>query len=209
MLPGTSTIATGDGTVKKFGETLSGWWNLGLLWGDRDIANPKVFYCPVGAQAVGKNMTYDWYTYPPKYLWPSAANPQIAASGDNPYIRVSYDYFPQSRNTKYAGKGLYLPNVALKVSDLDGKKCILTDQTQGYNDAPHASWGVGMNACFPDGHCRWESQHDTPDAFNLYNSASTGPNGTVTYWNNSSSTSSIGESGGASIFRYVRSILPP
>ncbi len=85
----------------------------------------------------------------------------------------------------------------------------MTDQTQGYDDAPHKQGDLGMNACFPDGHVRWESANETPNAFNLYNSSSTGPNGMVTYWDKSGNANAIGEAGGATTFRYVRSILPP
>ncbi len=204
MQAGTSTLSTGYDPGLP-----DGYWNIGILWAAKYVTDPHVFYCPVGAQTVGKNMTYDWYTDPPNYAWPSVANPAIAAAGDNPYVRVAYDYFPQSRNTSYAGKGIYLPTVGLTESSLDQTKCILTDQTQGYNDAPHTHFGIGMNALFPDGHVKWENQNETPNAFNLYNSSQTGPNGVVTYWGNSSDTSSIGESGGATTFRYVRSILPP
>ncbi len=200
-----STFSTDDGTVP--GETTSGWWNLGLLWGDRDIANPKVFYTPVGAGVIGFNMTYGCYVNPP-YAWPSYCTQPNA--GQNPgYIRIGYDYFPQSRNTEYAGKGFYRPKPAVTVSELDQKKCIATDQTQGNDNFAFAKGDIGMNALFPDGHVRWEGQQDNPNAFNLFNASSTGPNGIVTYWNVSSSTASIGESGGADIFRYVRAILPP
>jgi prepilin-type N-terminal cleavage/methylation domain-containing protein len=193
-----------DDTALKTTGNPDGYWNIGLTWSDKDIANPKVFYCPVGAQAVGGNMTYDWYVVPPN-PWPTTA-----ASGDNPgYIRIAYDYFPQSRNTSYFGKGAYLPNPGLSVSDLDARKSILTDQTQAGNNAPHRQWDIGMNACFPDGHVRWEDQSQTPNAFNLNNSSATGPNGIVTYWGTQGQTTAIGETGGATTFRYVRSILPP
>lgn len=212
MLPGTSTLDSGYDSDVLGGNPPDGYWNIGILWSSKYITDSKVFYCPVGAETVGKNMTYDWYTYPPNYPWPSSANPQVAASGDNPYIRVAYDYYPQSRNTKYAGYGVYLPTVALSESSLDQSKCILTDQTQGYDDAPHTHFGIGMNALFPDGHVKWESQTETPNAFNLYNSSQTGPNNIPTYWGKSSDSTSIGEKGqpgGNLIFRYVRYILPP
>jgi prepilin-type processing-associated H-X9-DG protein len=95
------------------------------------------------------------------------------------------------------------------MAEIDQKKCIGTDQTQGYDSFPYASGNIGMNALFPDGHVRWESQHDNPNAFNLYNSSSTGPNGTITYWDKTGNTGAIGEAGGINTFRYVRSLLPP
>ena len=95
------------------------------------------------------------------------------------------------------------------MAELDGKKCIMTDQTQGYDSFPYSKGNIGINAVFPDGHVRWDGQNDNPNAFNLYNPSSTGPNGTVTYWDKTGNTTAIGESGGISTFRYVRSILPP
>lgn len=180
-----------------------GWWNLGLLWGDKDIANPKVFYTPVGAGVVGGNMTYDWYVNPP-YPWPSYSM-KPGAGGSNPgYIRIGYDYFPQSRYTEYAGAGLYHPKVALTSSELDQKKCIFTDQTQGYDNFAFQGGNVGMNACFPDGHVRWESQRDVPNAFQLT------PWGQQTYsWGKGGDDSSIGGKNGQNLFRAVRSFLPP
>src|SRR6516162_10035348 len=47
-----------------------GWWNLGLLWDNKDNANPKAFYNLAGAGVIGKNMKYDYYVNKP-YLWPS------------------------------------------------------------------------------------------------------------------------------------------
>ncbi len=203
-----NTFETGYDSDVLGGNPPDGWWNLGLLWGDKDIANPKTFYTPVSAGIIPGNMTYNWYVSPP-YPWP-AVSTQPGAAGDNPgYIRVGYDYFPQSRFTQYAGAGVYEPKPALTMAELDQKKCIATDQTQGYDTFPYAKGNIGINVLFPDGHVRWDGQNDNPNALNLFNPSSTGPNGTVTYWGVSGSAMAIGESGGASIFRYVRSILPP
>jgi prepilin-type N-terminal cleavage/methylation domain-containing protein/prepilin-type processing-associated H-X9-DG protein len=204
-----STMDTGidDGFLKTSGSP-DGWWNLGLLWGDRDIANPKVFYTPAAAGIIGPNMTYDYYVNPP-YAWPSYST-KPGASGNNPgFMRIGYDYFPQSRITEYAGKGFYRPKVAITSGELDQKKCIVTDQTQANNNFAFAKGNIGMNALFPDGHVRWENQKETPNAFNLFDSTSTGPNGIITYWDASPNLTAIGEKGGADTFRYVRAILPP
>ena len=192
----------------KYGNNLpAGWWNLGLLWGDKDIANPKVFYTPVGAGIIGFNMTYNYYVNPP-YSWPSVCTQPNA--GQNPgYIRIGYDYFPQARSFGTAATSDFLgspygwlPKPALTVASLDQKKCIFIDQTQGYDSFAFQKGSIGMNACFPDGHVRWESQRDTPTAFNLTASGSFA-------WRKSSDDSSIGESKGVGTFRYVRAILPP
>ena len=180
-----------------------GWWNLGLLWGDKDIANPKSFYTPAGAGVIGKNMTYDYYVNKP-YLWPSY-NTQPSEAGNNPgYIRIGYDYFPQSRITEYAGAGLYRPKPAITMSELDQKKCIATDQTQGYDNFAFQKGNIGMNALFPDGHVKWETQRDTPNAFQLT------AWGKDTYsWGKSGDDNSIGGKNGQNLFRNVRSFLPP
>ncbi len=180
-----------------------GWWNLGLLWEDKDIANPKVFYTPVGAGVVGGNMTYDYYVNKP-YSWASY-NTKPSEAGKNPgYIRIGYDYFPQSRNEKYWQQGIYRPDPALTLSGTDQKKCIFTDQTQGYDNFPYQSGSIGMNACFADGHVRWESQRDNPSAFQLT------AWGQQTYsWGKGGDDNSIGGKNGVDLFRYVRSILPP
>jgi prepilin-type N-terminal cleavage/methylation domain-containing protein/prepilin-type processing-associated H-X9-DG protein len=197
-------LTTGSGTAN--GETTSGWWNAGLLWANKYVSEGQVLYCPVGAETVGNNMTYAYYTDPPQYsVWPNCGA-AVAAGDNNPgYIRVAYDYYPQSiiRHTMTAPGGIG-PEVALKPSTVDVTKCIFTDQTQGYNDAPHAKWGNGMNALFPDGHVKWESQSQNPLEFELSDV------GKQTYsWGNSSSDSSIGESGGIGIFLFVRANLPP
>jgi prepilin-type N-terminal cleavage/methylation domain-containing protein len=180
-----------------------GWWNLGMLWGDKDIANPKVFYTPVGAGVVGGNMTYDWYVNPP-YLWPSYSTKPGAAASNPGYIRIGYDYFPQSRYTEYAGAGLYRPKPGLTLAELDQKKCIFTDQTQGYDSFAFQKGSIGLNACFPDGHVRWESQRDVPNAFQLT------AWGQQTYsWGKGGDDNSIGGKNGQNLFRAVRAFLPP
>jgi prepilin-type N-terminal cleavage/methylation domain-containing protein/prepilin-type processing-associated H-X9-DG protein len=180
-----------------------GWWNLGVLWGDRDIANPKAFYTPAGAGVIGKNMTYDYYVNKP-YPWPSY-NTQPSEAGNNPgYIRIGYDYFLQSRVTEYAGGGLYRPKPAISMSELDQKKCIATDQTQGYDSFAFQKGNIGMNALFPDGHVKWETQRDTPNAFQLT------PWGQETYsWGKGGDDNSIGGKNGQNIFRAVRAFLTP
>ena len=112
--------------------------------------------------------------------------------------------FPNQETQEYAGGGIYRPKPALTMSELDQKKCILTDQTQGYDNFPFQSGSIGLNACFPDGHVRWESQRDNPTAFEL------NAWGQQTYsWGKGGDDNSIGGKNGENLFRYVRSVLPP
>jgi prepilin-type N-terminal cleavage/methylation domain-containing protein len=179
-----------------------GWWNLGLLWADKDIGNPKAFYTPVGAGVIGGDMTYDWYVNAPN-PWPSYSLKPGASAGNPGYIRIGYDYFPQSRFTEYAGGGIYRPKPALTTGELDQKKCIFTDQTQSYQNFAFQSGNIGMNACFPDGHVKWESQKDIPNAFQLTDW------GTQTYSWGKDGDNTIGGKNGQNIFRAVRTFLVP
>jgi prepilin-type N-terminal cleavage/methylation domain-containing protein/prepilin-type processing-associated H-X9-DG protein len=183
-----------------------GWWNLGLLWAEKDFPDPKAFYCPADALNNGGDRTYADYVNPP-YLWPT-----ISPTGDDPtYIRADYDYFPQSKYTQQAGVGYFpnsrAPKPALTVGELDGTKCIITDETHSAATIPHGKREVGMNACFPDGHVRWESQSETPTAFVI---TANSPDAADFYWGDTdTSGNAIGEAGGAWLYRYVRYILPP
>ena len=178
-----------------------GWWNVGLLWAEKDFPDPKAFYCPADAQNNGGDRTYIDYVNAP-YNWPT-----VSPTGNDPtYIRADYDYFPQSKSTQGTGVGYYsrAPKPALSLGELDGKKCIITDETHSAATIPHGRSEVGMNVCFPDGHVRWESQNDNPTAFNITD------NTQQTYWGSSDTdTSAIGEAGGYWLYRYVRYILPP
>ena len=200
VVPGTGMMSTSDGTSP--GQTMSGWWNLGKLWPNRFVADPRIFYCPSGVPPlVNKNMTYVYYTNPtnnPPQLWPTDS-----ANGENE-VRVTYDYFPQSRTLQIVGN-FQGPAAAITQGGLDVTKCIVTDQMQGYDGFAHRADGVvGANALFPDGHVKWDSAKANPASFNL---TSTGPYA----WGITSASGSIGESsgGGITTFRYVKAHLPP
>jgi prepilin-type processing-associated H-X9-DG protein len=201
VVPGTGIMATSDGTTS--GQTMAGWWNLGKLWPNRFVADPRIFYCPSGVPPlISRNMTYVYYTAPnanPPQPWPTGA----ANGGDNE-IRVAYNYYPQSRTLTIIGSFIG-PVPAITQSGLDVTKCIVTDQMSGYDTLAHRTDGVsGANALFPDGHVKWESAKANPTAFNL---TSSGPYA----WGLTGQSGSIGESSGTGIitFRYVKAHLPP
>ncbi len=203
--PGTGIMATTDGTTVVNGvvQKMSGWWNLGKLWPNRFVSDPRIFYCPSGVPPlVNVDMTYVFYTAPnanPPQSWPTRA----ANTGDTE-IRVAYNYFPQSRTLQAVGAGTLAPVPAITQSGLDVTKCIVTDQMSGYDTLSHRTDGVsGANALFPDGHVKWESAKANPTAFNLTSSGSY-------YWGLTSANGSIGQSGQGTItFRYVKAHLPP
>jgi prepilin-type processing-associated H-X9-DG protein len=206
--PGTGIMSTTDGTTVVNGvvQKMSGWWNLGKLWPNRFVADPRIFYCPSGVPPmVNQNMTYAYYTAPnvnPPQPWPTDAGSQ--AFGDNE-VRVAYDYFPQSRTLTVIGGSFIGPVPAITQSGLDVTKCILSDQMMGYDSFAHRTDGVvGANALFPDGHVKWDSAKANPAAFNLTSSGQYA-------WGQTAAAGSIGQStgGGITTFRYVKAHLPP
>jgi hypothetical protein len=205
VVPGSSTMATGDGTTTATGQTKSGWWNIGKLWENKYIANGRVFYCPAGTPpTINKNMTYAYYdnsTGSPADPWPTTSGSQ--AAGDNE-IRVAYDYFPQSKNTQLINNFVG-PQASVSQNDLDPMKSIFADQTMGYDSVSHRAGSfAGINALFGDTHGAWQSAKRVPSAFNL---TSAGPYA----WGLTSANGSIGEStgGGITTYRYVHANLLP
>jgi prepilin-type N-terminal cleavage/methylation domain-containing protein len=204
VLPGSSTMATGDGT--STGQTKSGWWNIGHLWENKFIANGKVFYCPAGTPpTIDANMTWAYYDNSggtPSDAYPTTSGP-LAVSGENE-VRVAYDYYPQSKNQVSIGGSFVGPTPSVNQNELDPMKSIFADQTQSYNQVSHRSGGFsGINALFGDTHGAWQSAKRTPSAFNLTDS---GPY----FWGSNVNASRIGESGpGTVTYRYVHSNLLP
>jgi prepilin-type N-terminal cleavage/methylation domain-containing protein len=193
VVPGTNTIAIGDGT--KNPTDPSGPWNLGLLFATK-TCDPKVYYCP-GLQHVAIDSTtglgkyyYDYYVK--ACSWPSTP----AGTGDDK-IRVGYNYFPQATTLEPIGNGKLGPQIALTLNQLDLNKSIMTDLTQNWEDIPHKSFGqaAGVDAMFPDSHVAFQSAKKFPTAF------------TQLLWDGTGSSTEIGEEAGN--FRYVMSVYTP
>jgi prepilin-type N-terminal cleavage/methylation domain-containing protein/prepilin-type processing-associated H-X9-DG protein len=140
-------------------------YGLGLLFFSGAIANPQALYCP----AV-KSGTYDYETYTgPDYPWPSI--PPGYAADANPYVRCSYNFYPQPKQTErivtsYGPVNLPIlqsqsvtfvspnpgdppePNmpmnfpVSLKTTDMDLNKAASTDTIQTIDGLNHKLGGV-------------------------------------------------------------------
>jgi prepilin-type N-terminal cleavage/methylation domain-containing protein/prepilin-type processing-associated H-X9-DG protein len=211
IMDGTPGVqGSGSGTTGT--QDVSGWWNLGKEWQNKFVADAHVFYCPAGIPPlVDVNMTFDYYNNPtavPPDLWPTTSTTAAKNASDN-YVRVAYDYFPQSRVTAtYQGEILPVPGTSQ--GNLDVTKCIFTDQMQGYDNLPHSAGGFsGVNALFGDGHVAWESGKASPTLFELVD---VGTAGDTYAWGKQSASGSIGESlgnTGIRTFRHVKAYLPP
>jgi prepilin-type N-terminal cleavage/methylation domain-containing protein len=140
---------------------LDGYWNLGLLFSTKLLANPKVFYCPSGKRS-GKTWTYEYYASPPQGIWPSTP---VGSADDK--VRTGYNYLPQAKSIENSGlPGKRVPKVAMRQGDLDQNKSIMVDLVQSINATPHKDRGIsGVNALFGDAHVRWQSAASVPEAF--------------------------------------------
>ncbi len=201
VVPGTPTMATGDGTSP--GQTMSGWWNIGMIWENKYVGNGKVFYCPaISPGPATANMTYAYYdnsSATPSVPWPTS----LGTGNDPNEIRVAYDYFPQSQNTAQIGGTFIGPQPGVNQNSLDLTKSIFADQTMGYDSVAHKAGGFsGINALFGDTHASFQSANRTPAAFNLTSSGAYA-------WGITSASGSIGESTGSTTYRFVHANLQP
>jgi len=147
VIPGTSTIAIGDGTDANMP---SGPWNLGMLFATKLVPNPQCFYCPSSVHT-GQTWSYAYYS---TSVWPSTPT----NSNDNE-VRTGYNYFPQARTTEFSGK-IFTPKAAKKVGDLELRKAMVCDLMHNYPAIPHKMGTVpGLNAMFPDTHVAWQGSN--------------------------------------------------
>ena len=146
VLPGSATI-------------LEGPFNLGHLFESSTVPDARIFYCPSGKN-VAERWTYGYYTR--NGAWPSTP-----AGSDDDNIRAGYSYYPQSRKEELLGRGLFVPEVARKTSELDVNKSMTTDLLHDLAVAPHRNGPrvAGLNALFGDGHISYNHAKSNPTAF--------------------------------------------
>jgi len=154
-------------------------YGLGLLFFGKEVADPKAFYC---ASVKTGNYAYDTYSEP-GWGWPSIPPDFSDPPNNNPYVRCSYDYNPQSRITESFSDNNYgnvtlpimtgykvtlvSPNgptesaitlpVPLRSTDVDPTKSVSCDLLQDFKSLSHKTAGApgGVNVLFGDGHVTW------------------------------------------------------
>jgi prepilin-type N-terminal cleavage/methylation domain-containing protein/prepilin-type processing-associated H-X9-DG protein len=155
---------------------VEGPYGLGLLFFKKEIQNPKVFYCP---SVLTGTFAYGTYTADG---WPWPAIPPGYTADANPYVRCSYDYYPQSRETSNINDPNYGPvtlptlttasmvftspnagdpvqsaikcPVPLKTTSADMSKSVSADVLQSFQGLSHKTGGqpYGANVLYGDGH---------------------------------------------------------
>ncbi len=139
-------------------------YGLGILWYANDIQDPKTFYCPA---VLSGNYAYSTYAEP-DWPWPSIPSDY---TGSNPYVRTSYNYYPQSRITQsvsssYGSGTQVLPTligarvvlvspdpgdptqasrnypVPFKTTDMNQSKAMAVDKLDNFSDTNHKTGGV-------------------------------------------------------------------
>jgi type II secretory pathway pseudopilin PulG len=153
-------------------------YGLGLLFFGKEVGDPKTFYCPTV-----KSGDFAYSTYAePGWPWPSIP-PDY--TGNNPYVRCSYNYYAQARRTETFSDPWYgtvtlpelkeqniiltSPNpgdpaqyahpypVPLKSTDVNPQKSMSGDLLQNFGALSHKTGGApaGVNVLFDDGHVKW------------------------------------------------------
>jgi prepilin-type N-terminal cleavage/methylation domain-containing protein/prepilin-type processing-associated H-X9-DG protein len=145
-------------------------YGLGLLFFSKAIQNGKVFYCPSLKTGPYAYDTYSADGWP----WPSIP-PGYTDPNGNPYVRCSYDYYPQARTTTtindpnygtvtlptlkttsvtFSGQSAANYPVPLKTTAADMSKSVSADVLQTFKSMNHKTAGnpYGVNALYGDGH---------------------------------------------------------
>jgi prepilin-type N-terminal cleavage/methylation domain-containing protein/prepilin-type processing-associated H-X9-DG protein len=168
-----------SGTPSK--TIVEGPYGLGLLFFTKVVPNGQLFYCP-SVPVTGTDHAFATYNDPADgYPWPAIPP---GYTGGNPYVRCSYNYFPQNRTTMSTSTAygtydlpilseqkvtLSSPNpsdpaesainlpIPMKTTAVDQGKAASTDYLQTFQSLDHqyANVPAGVNALYGDGHARF------------------------------------------------------
>jgi len=181
-----------------------GFMGLGLLFRNKQVPEPKTFYCP-SLKRSGESRNFEFYATPPN-TWPSTP----ATSGDE-QVRTGYNFYPQQKDqVPLAGKlvpklvftdvtlefGGSQKMILMKTSQVDPNRSISTDLVQNIEASPHRDKSIaGLNVLFSDGHVAYQTARANPEAFR------------EDLWKTAADADYIGNNPGN--FRYVMSLWKP
>ena len=168
-------------TANPGSQISAGPYGFGALYFYAGVNNGKVFYCPT---VLTGEYAFDTYNAP-GYPWPSCA-PANATTG-NAFVRCGYNYYPQSKTTTTLAGGIAMPAVnftpspgisfsvpnppggtspntsvepiPMKITTCNLNLAMACDALKTYGEINHKyrSNPYGGNACFPDGHVRFQT----------------------------------------------------
>lgn len=150
----------------------AGPFNLGSLYVTKNFPDGKAFYCP--ANKIQGGFRYEFYSE--LGPWPFGINAGANPPPNNPNnVRSGYSYLPQAKTQELDARGnpLYAKMSTsgwnnLKLTEVNVNKSMCTDllYSSAPDAQPHRDNNVGgLNALFPDGHVRFQSQRMVPQAF--------------------------------------------
>ena len=138
--------------------------NLGYLHLTQIIERAKVFYCP----SATKGGRYE--DYAERYSWSFDPNTTNTVSGQ--YMRVSYEYTPQStRRIKHRSNDAYAYEAAFKISTLNNRAALAFDRVDFTDYHPlnfhqgARGRASGMNILFGDGSVRFRPFQEREKAY--------------------------------------------
>ena len=164
----------------------TGGTNLGTLHTEKIVAAGKTFYDPGlrHPDSIPIKFEMKWYEPWPKY------------TGGR--VRGNYIWYPQSRSiSSMSPAGMEWTTVALKTTELDSKRAMITDLIYTWRTIPHRSGNnpVGLHVAWGDGHVTFST---TKAAFDQ-----------AKYWDTDDHLSNQNPGNNTPKFRSILSLLKP
>ena len=147
---------------------VGGPWNLGHLFHERIIKDPKIFYCP----SAGKGMRYEDYVG--KFKWPFPRD--TTSPNSSIRIRVGYNYYPQGTSREKLENNYYAYKSVNNLTSINSRSTISMDRLGSWRSGMHRHMGKlsGINILYGDGRVEFRVNKDTEEALwypNPYNNA--------------------------------------
>jgi prepilin-type N-terminal cleavage/methylation domain-containing protein len=160
--------------------------NLGILYTEKIVSAGKTFYDPGLRHVDSVPIKFEMKWYEP---WPTYYGGRV---------RGNYIWYPQSRNiSAISPEGMEWSTVALKTTELDAKRAMITDLIYTWRTIPHRSGSspVGLHVAWGDGHVTFST---TKAAFDR-----------AKYWDTDDHFSGQNPGDNAPKFRSILSLLKP